>query len=104
MGTQSKNTALTFSEYALEAPRANKMNYAIKLLSKEDIVTAIEKAAAFKSFFPQYRRINLNDLLKRLAAPAGKKSFLVFKHNKSFTVPTKKMAICSVKYDNSLIT
>jgi DNA-binding LytR/AlgR family response regulator len=45
----------------------------------------------------------LGDLLTRLAAPAGKKSFLVFKHNKYFTVPTENIAFFFVKYESSTI-
>jgi two-component system response regulator LytT len=35
--------------------------------------------------------------------PAGKKSFLVFKHNKYITVPTKQIAFFYVKYDSPFI-
>ena len=35
--------------------------------------------------------------------PTGKKSFLVFKHNKYITVPTQHIAFFYVKYDSPLI-
>ena len=35
--------------------------------------------------------------------PAGKKSFLVFKHNKYITVPTRHIAFFYVKYESPLI-
>ena len=44
-----------------------------------------------------------DDLLTRSAAPAGKTSFLVFKHNKYFTVPTNNIALFYVKYESSMI-
>jgi DNA-binding LytR/AlgR family response regulator len=44
-----------------------------------------------------------DDLLTRFAAPAGKTSFLVFKHNKYFTVPTNNIALFYVKYESSMI-
>jgi two-component system response regulator LytT len=51
----------------------------------------------------QNRQPHLDELLSRLAAPAGKTSFLVFKHNKYITVPTEKIAFFYVKYESSII-
>ena len=42
-------------------------------------------------------------LLTQLAAPAGKKSFLVFQHNKYITIPTDNIAFFFVKYESSTI-
>ena len=39
----------------------------------------------------------------KLAAPAGKKSFLVFKNNKYINVLTENIAFFYVKYDSSII-
>ena len=45
----------------------------------------------------------IGDLLAKLLAQAGKTSFLVFKHNKYFTIPTEKIAYFYVKYETSII-
>jgi two-component system response regulator LytT len=39
----------------------------------------------------------------KLAVPIGKTSFLVFKHNKYFTIPTEKIAFFYVKYESAII-
>jgi two-component system response regulator LytT len=49
------------------------------------------------------RQPNLDDLLTRLVEPKSKTSFLVFKHNKYSTVPTKNIAFFYVKYETSII-
>ena|SRR5437867_151720 len=46
-----------------------------------EITTAFKNTEDFKNFFQQYHLPNLDDLLMKLAAPAGKKSFLVDKEN-----------------------
>ncbi len=43
------------------------------------------------------------ELLMKLANPTRKKSFLVFKHNKYFTVSIEKIAFFYVKYESSVI-
>src|SRR5688572_30472289 len=40
-----------------------------------------------------------NISLPRAASIAGKKSFLVFKHNKYLTIPTESIAFFQIKYD-----
>jgi two-component system, LytTR family, response regulator LytT len=45
----------------------------------------------------------LDELLIKLAAKAGKRSFLVFKHNKYTTVPTENIAFFYIKFDSPLI-
>jgi two-component system, LytTR family, response regulator LytT len=46
---------------------------------------------------------NLDELLVKLAARAGKRSFLVFKQNKYITVATENIAFFYIKYDSPLI-
>jgi two-component system, LytTR family, response regulator LytT len=53
------------------------------------------------TYHPVQNRIN--DPVSDLAAPGGKKSFLVFKHNKYFTVPVENIAFFQVKYESSII-
>ncbi len=51
----------------------------------------------------QYQQFNVDDLISKFTAPTGKKSFLVFKHNKYVTVPTENIAFFFVKYESSTI-
>ena len=44
-----------------------------------------------------------DELFMKLTTPTGKKSFLVFKHNKYITVPTEKIAFFYVKYESSIM-
>ena len=92
-----------FDEYALEAFRSNGIDYVLKPFSRENIVTSFKKVDEFKNFFQQDIQHNLDDLLAKIAAPGGKKSFLVFKHNKYITVPTENIAFFYVKYESSVI-
>jgi two-component system response regulator LytT len=48
-------------------------------------------------------RTNESVYAVKAMTPAGKKSFLVFKHNKYITVPTQHIAFFYVKYDSPLI-
>lgn len=92
-----------FDEYTQEVFRSNGIDYVLKPFSREHIVSAFEKVDGLKNFFQQNRQPNLDDLLTRLASPGGKKSFLVFKHNKYFTVPTEAIAFFHVKYATTMI-
>ena len=103
METQSKNTDIVSTGYALEAPTSNGIDYILKFFSKEDIVAAFERMRDFKSLFQQNNLPNLADLLTRLATPAGKKSFLVFKSNKYLNVLTENIAFFYVKYESPVI-
>ena len=46
---------------------------------------------------------NLDELLNKLTAAVGKRSFLVFKHNKYITIPTDKIAFFYLKFESSII-
>jgi two-component system response regulator LytT len=91
MKTQSNTNDIASNEYIPEDLMTN------------EIVTAFEKADQFRNFFQLSRWPNLNDLLTKLATPVGKKSFLVFKHNKYITIPTENIAFFYVKYESSVI-
>jgi DNA-binding LytR/AlgR family response regulator len=68
-----------------------------------EITTAFKNTEDFKNLFQQYPLPNLDDLIMKLAAPAGKKNFLVFKNNKYINVLTENIAFFCVKYDSSII-
>ena len=54
--------------------------------------TPVENLKMLSTFFKGEREFSIHDLLSRMIVSAGKKSFLVFKHNKYSTVPTEKIA------------
>ena len=89
MENLSKKNSVAFDDYPMQAYRPNEIEYSPKDFSKKFIIQTFQPI--------------LNDLLMRLAAPTGKKSFLVFKHNKYTTVPTENIAFFYVKHESSLI-
>src|SRR5215204_1939546 len=103
MQTQSKNTGIVSTGYALEAPTGNGMDYMMRFFSREDIAAAFEMMSDFKNVFQQNNLSNLSDLLARLTTPSGKKSFLVFKSNKYINVLTENIAFFYVKYESPVI-
>ncbi len=56
------------------------------------------------NFLQQNDHLRLDQLLAQLTGSSVKKSFLVFKHNKYFTVPVEKIAFFHIKFDNAVIT
>ena len=87
--------------------RTNNVN-AIKLaldplISDELMNSAGQKADDLRNFFQQLRMPWLDDILKKLTATEGKKSFLVFKHNKYINVLTDNIAFFYIKYDSPVI-
>jgi DNA-binding LytR/AlgR family response regulator len=55
------------------------------------------------SLFQQHGPYKLHDLVAQLAGVTVKKSFLVFKHNKYFTVPVENIAIFHIKYESAMM-
>src|SRR3954463_16192362 len=75
-----------FGEYALDAIKANGIDYILKPFSKEEVQKAFEKVDNLKNFFQQNAQPDLSGLLAKIgAANKGKESFLVFKDNKYIT-------------------
>ena len=89
MENVSKKKSAAFNDFTMKAYRPNGIEYSLKASSKQPVA--------------QNYQLSLDDLLMKLTAPAGKKSFLVFKHNKYFTVPTENIAFFYVKYESSMI-
>jgi two-component system response regulator LytT len=71
--------------------------------SKQADLMAIENPVVHGNFQRASVAYDPDDLLRRMAAQAGKKSFLVFKHNKYFTVPIGNIAFFYIKYESSVI-
>jgi DNA-binding LytR/AlgR family response regulator len=103
MQTQTNQNDLISDGYALEAPGATGIDYVMNLFSREEIINAFQKIIEFKNFFQQNRVINLEDQLTNIPSATGKRSFLVFKHNKYITVSTEKIAFFYVNYESTII-
>lgn len=74
-----------------------------KLIIASEMGTAFKNTEVIENFFQQYRLPNLTDLLTKLAVPTGKKSFLVFKHNKYINVLTENIAFFYIKHESTII-
>lgn len=91
METQSNRNNMDSGRYTLQPAGINA------------IAAAFNRTDELKTFFQQLRLPNLDDLLTKLAMPAGKKSFLVFKNNKYINVLTENIAFFYVNYESSAI-
>ncbi|MGN7823309.1 LytR/AlgR family response regulator transcription factor [Chitinophaga sp. 22536] len=94
-----------YGEYALDAIKANGVDYLLKPFSEDDLSKALEKVDNFRNFFQQHSGGNLEDLIRKISVDEGKKSFLVFKNNKYLTVQTDQIAYIYIKYTSpSIVT
>ena len=73
------------------------------LIAKELITPGGNLADNYRSLLEQLHLPWLNDLLAKLAVPAGKKNFLVFRNNKYNNVPTENIAFFYIKYESPMI-
>lgn len=92
-----------YGEYAMDAIKANGIDYLLKPFSKEELESALQKVEAFKNFFQQNTQPDLDILLKKIGLDEGKKSFLVFKNNKYTTVQTDQIAFVYIRNDSATI-
>lgn len=69
-----------------------------------EMVATLQKTEDFETLFQQYRLPGLDDLLTKLMARAGKRSFLVFRNKKYLTVATENIAFFNIKHESSTIT
>ncbi|MBB5645374.1 LytR/AlgR family response regulator transcription factor [Pedobacter cryoconitis] len=79
-----------FDEYAMDAFKANGVDYILKPFSTESLQSAFEKVALLKNFFQVNEQASLQ--INKLLDPAGKTGFLVFKNNKYSTIQTHDIA------------
>ena len=56
-----------------------------------------------KDMLQLYQLPGLEDIMGKLRAPAGKKSFLVFKNNKYINILTENIAFFYINYDTTII-
>ncbi|WP_264538333.1 LytR/AlgR family response regulator transcription factor [Flavobacterium sp. N1736] len=90
-----------FDNYAIDAFKANGIDYILKPFSRESITLAIKKAGELKNFFQRNQK-NIPDfdyLLTRQGEHTGKRSFLVFKNNKYVTIQTDTIAFFFIHYE-----
>jgi two-component system, LytTR family, response regulator LytT len=103
MNTQSNNAGVAISGYGRESLKGNEIDNVLKAFSRDDILNVFETLNQFKNFFKQNRLSNLDDLLTKIAVPASKKSFLVFKHKKYINIATEAIAFFYVRNETSTI-
>lgn len=94
-----------YDNYAIEAFKANGIDYLLKPFKKEHIESALDKLSNLRSYFSTEKPLvpDLEMLLKRLGEPDGKKSFLVFKQNKYLTVKTENIAFFYIHNETTSI-
>jgi two-component system response regulator LytT len=92
-----------YGEYAMDAIKANGIDYLLKPFSQEDLQLAFEKVENFRNFFQQNKQPDLDGLFKRIGLDEGKKSFLVFKHHKYTTVQTDQIAFIYIRNESASI-
>ena len=78
-----------------DAARANGNGNKMEPFSRKYPETVFEKMEAFKNLVHSH---GLDDLL-----PMGKRSFLVYKHNKYFTVSTKDIAFFFIRHECTIM-
>lgn len=78
-----------------DAARVNGNGHNKEPFSRKDLETVFEKMEAFKNLVHSH---GLDDLL-----PMGKRSFLVYKRNKYFTVSTKDIAFFFIRHECTII-
>ena len=71
--------------------------------TKSTGISSIKNLAVHRPSLHEDRQYTLDELLLSIVAKSGKKSFLVFKHNKYFTISTADIAFFYVKYGSSII-
>lgn len=71
--------------------------------TKSTGIGSIKNLVVHLPSLPEDKQYPLDDLLLNFAAKSGKKSFLVFKHNKYFTISTTDIAFFYFKYDSTII-
>jgi two-component system response regulator LytT len=82
-----------FDEYAMDAFKANGIDYILKPFSTDSLGRVFDKVAQLKNFFQVHEQatMKINSLLN-FSEVIGKKGFLVFKNNKYTTIQTDDIA------------
>lgn len=92
-----------YDHYAIDAFKSNGIDYILKPFSRESVTAAFEKADGLHRFFQgqEDQLAGLKALISGLGKDPerDKKSFLVFKNQKYFTVATANVAFFYIKND-----
>jgi len=90
-----------FDEYAIDAFKANGIDYILKPFSYNTLAAAFEKVQRLENFFQAARpgTPNLEALLNLAGQYGGKKSFLVYTQNKYITIPTENIAYFYIHHE-----
>jgi two-component system response regulator LytT len=93
-----------YDEYALDAFKANGIDYILKPFSQDKISGALDKIKSLKDFFqsPAPALQQIETLINRLNT-TGKKGFLVFKNNRYLTVKTEDIAFFYIRNEMPMI-
>jgi two-component system response regulator LytT len=87
-----------YDEYAIEGFKANGIDYILKPFTEEKLTAALNKVRSLKTFF-QSDQLQLQSLTLN----GGKKSFLVFKHNKYSIIAVDNIACFHTKNEVSTL-
>lgn len=82
-----------YDEYAIEGFKANGIDYILKPFTEEQLAAALNKVRSLKTFFHA----------DQLQLHSGKKSFLVFKHNKYAVIAVENIAFFHTKNEVSTL-
>jgi len=66
-------------------------------------INSIKSLAIHRPSLPEDSQQSPDNLLLNIVEKSEKRSFLVFKHNKYFTVPTRNIAFFYFKYESAII-
>lgn len=86
-----------YDEYAIEAFKANGIDYILKPFSEATLSGAFQKVKSFRNYFREEKGSEFRHLLQPLITPQGKNSFLVFKDKKYSVVSTDNIAFFYIK-------
>lgn len=84
--------------------RINEEEDLLKRLTIEAMLHVVDALNEFKTFFRQNSISNFNDLLTKVKLKESKQSFLIFKHQRYFTVSTENTAFFYVRNDSTMMT
>lgn len=93
-----------FDEYAMDAFKANGIDYILKPFSADSLQSAFEKVTMLQNFFQVNEKasIQINNLLSA-PDPTGKTGFLVFKNNKYNTIQTHDIACFYIRDESTTL-
>jgi len=95
-----------FDEYAIDAFKANGIDYILKPFTKETVMSAFDKVKLLsKAFSHNQTPVDYASILNSNNQQSNKTSFLVFKNQKYITIPTASIAFFYVNNESpTLVT